>query len=225
MTFYAFTGAAEAALHWTQQDAEPATNVLWFLKTPQEAWSVDELTDLATRVYDAFTTDLGDGAWTDQHTANNCTLDRVSTRDYAASDGPESGHTETTAGGADTPQANNGLTFCFTLKTGHSGRASQGKFYYPCMPESFISTSESSAADPSNLSAAVSSMNLIQAHLAGFAVGSNTANWIVAHRRSKAAIDGGNPYGFLATPTAKDVINVSYGDIFLDFQKRRAPGH
>jgi hypothetical protein len=225
MAFYPFVGAATAALHWTQQDAEPATNVLWFLKTPQEAWTVDELTALATRVYTAFSTGTLEPSWCGDQVADDCTLDRCSTRDYSAEDGVESGHTASTAGQVSGGQTNNGVTFCYTLKTGHSGRASQGKLYHACMPNHFVSATDRSAADPDVLSDAVSILNAIRVYLSGFAVGANTANWVVAHRRSKAAIDGGNPYGFLATPTARDVISVSYGDIFLDYQKRRAPGH
>lgn len=215
MPFQPVPDAASVTMTFTMNDGETAQNIFHVVKG--SAWGADELARLA----DQFVT-WYEGAEDfphpySEHMSENSHLTAVLARALDAEGAPEGTPTLAipTTGGADgTTQLQNGLTFTITHRTGLAGRSFRGRTYVPCLSTNSVFEVGANAIKPTYAADLVASFRQLR-DLLNLA----DATWhlaVVSRYHNGVARAAG-----VSTP----VVDFGYSDIYLDFQRRRAPGH
>lgn len=212
---------AEVSLAFTQYDGEFAENV--FNVKNSIAWTTSDLTTMAQKFMDWWYT--GDGSHNYRgYQGTGTRLLQCTARDLTT----QNSHSvtvasdETTNTGTQTgaPLAN-GLSFSLTARTGLSGRNYRGRTFLIGLTEDNVNTSDRNQITSGATTGLLDSFNSLVTAVPAAVSG---CDLVVA---SKYYQPGGK--GTPSVPRAAGVMTavVSYGyhDLFLDYQRRRSPGH
>lgn len=215
MPFQPVPDAASVTMTFTMNDGETAQNIFHCVKG--SAWGADDLSALCNIFVGWYETGgMGSHAYS-EHMSENSHLTAVLARALDAEGAPEGTPTVPipTTGGADgTTQLQNGLTFTITHRTGLAGRSFRGRTYVPCLSTNSVFEVGANAIKPAYAADLVEAFRGLRDTITG-----HDATWflaVVSRYHNGAARAAG-----ISTP----VVDFGYSDIYLDFQRRRAPGH
>lgn len=214
--FIPAVNTAKVTFGQSQADGSYAQNSIYV--EADAAWDATTISDLATLCALEF------GVNVLPQTSQDVTLTSVTARDLTTADSPESvfNPTSENVGGQTDHAIEMGLTFALTLRTGLSGRSYRGRVFAIGIPTGSVpdvSLNLLGSVDATDLAAAW--MSMITA-INGSTPGALTIQAVVASFYS--GVVGGVPVprdNAVLTP----ITAVGYSDLFLDFQRRRAPGH
>lgn len=193
---------------------DTAENVLHFYKGSNVAWTSTELTTLANGLDTWSTTGDGSGDSFVAQLPTTDTMVAIVCRDLTTQTGPEITKVVSHAGLNTNPAMADGLTKAFTLRSGMVGRSNRGRVYviHVCTNELAAGTVNSMSA--TDLTARIAAWN----SLIAATVALNAAwYWCVLSRQQNKII--------LGSGVGVKIQSVGYSHVFLDYQRRRAPGH
>ena len=221
LPFVPCVNTAQVTLAYTQADGSPAINTLWFRGS--SSYTASKLSDLADGLAAWWNDGTGSGAdvGLKSITSHTVSLVSVTARDMAT----QHGHVVVwTAGlpivGAVSGDAVElGLTYATTFRTGLAGVAYRGRNYMVGVPTSSVSDPGQNIVD----TALSTALDVAYGGLITYVptIGSNSDAHAVASRYHMVggvltARDAG-----IVTP----VLSYGHANQYLDFQRRRAPGH
>jgi hypothetical protein len=219
-TFVPCLDTLELSLQFAQSDGSFAENVLFALKG--SAWNNTEINDMIAGLVTWFGT--GDGTHSYQDiVANDTSLVAVGYRDLttiASASGVSNAGLPlvgTNAGATDTL----GVTFTITHRTGLAGRSFRGRTYLVGIPAG-VGTSPNVVDGPTYADPAVDAFGSLITAIPGAVAGSE---WVVCSRYHANPLPP--PVGSVprAAGVMTPITSVGYHDLFMDFQRRRAPAH
>lgn len=205
----------EVELKFSLNDGEFAENKFGVLYAAEP--TTDQLHEICQKVMDWWHNGDGAGASYREFQSVGCTMTGASARaltvqndhrvDVAAD---ETSNTGSDSGGA----LQNGLSFAVTARTGLAGRSYRGRTFLAGLSLSVC------VNDGDNVIRASTAGNIVIAfnHLITAVASADTSPTlcVISRYTNNAPRETG-----IATP----VINYGYHDLYLDFQRRRAPGH
>lgn len=213
--FIPVTNTAEVSLQFSQADGEFAENVWGVVR--DEAWDVASLTALA-HTFMTWWHDGTGGASYREAQGTGVQLLGCAVRDLTTETSPSlviSPFPITEVHGIDTAAPlPNGVSFAITARTGHAGRSFRGRTFAIGLTESVLLSSDSNQIKPDV--AAIFTVALGGLITAVHAADAHAQLAVVSRRHDNAPRSLG-----VATP----IVNYGYHDLFLDYQRRRAPGH
>lgn len=214
MAFIPVVNAARVSLAFTQTSGEFAENVFGVQR--DEAWDPTGLTTVAQAVMDWWHDGDGTHSYRGfQHTG--CTLLQCTARDLTVQDAPvvtvaadEASNVGTDAGTALAA----GLSFALTARTGLAGRSHRGRTFLIGLASGAVDASNKNAVAAANAPLYVSAFNslITKVHTADV----HSTLVVISTRHNNAPRASG-----VTTP----ITSYGYHDLFLDYQRRRAPGH
>jgi hypothetical protein len=212
-------GVAEVSILTNTPDGDVAQNNIHVYKGAGTAWSLADLTALVNAIDTWAPVGAGASQAYTQLLASVCTVVQIKARDLTVLAGLEYTKTVTHAGLDTNTPLPQGLTKCFTLRTGLAGRSYRGRVYVPMM-----TTVQQDTVDRNNMLASYAANHVASwtSLLAAVVTAGASWQWGVLSRYSGMA--GGHPI-----PRVNGVITpitaVGYSHVAFDFQRRRAPFH
>lgn len=219
-TFTPVTNGAQFSLQYTQGDLSFAENIFWVQRSA--AWTEAELLTMAA----AFKTWWATGDGTNSFKAaqsSNVSLNAVGYRDYTSQAG-FSGVYQTglpvAAIGVGTA-APLGCSFALTARTGLAGKSFRGRVFFCGLVAGDFSNEPLNAISGTVAANIVSALNsLITAVPAADA----TCKLVVCSRFHQPG-GPGTPSVPRSAGVTTPITTYGFHDLFMDFQRRRAPGH
>lgn len=212
--------AAQFALNFADLNGDTQINEWWVQRSAP--WTTAELVTMAA----AFKTwyQVGDGTNKYQGgQSSHETLEAITYRDHTTQNGltgvyqtglPESG---TAAVALVEP----GLTKAFTARTGKAGRSYRGRTFYCGMGVNAIDNSEEGTLLAGWVAEQVAHFNAL---ITAVPAADATCTLVVCSRFYQPGGSGTQTVARAAGVTTP-ITNYGYNNLFIDFQRRRAPGH
>lgn len=218
MAFIPGPGLAEVTLRFVQKDGELALNVFGVDTTHGADLSYSDCEALAESFVGWFSAGDGTHAYQDV-VSNSAQLLDVTARDITTATGVSAVVAASVSGTDAGADLQNGVTFTLTARTGLAGRSFRGRSYLSCLTDAFVSGDDENVADSAKVSDMVAAFDaIIPAMTATILPDAATVPELCVFSR----VSGGSARAaVLATPVAA----YGYHDLFLDYQRRRAPGH
>lgn len=218
MTAIPGPGLIEVTMGFSMPDGELAVNVFGVDSGGTASISNTDLTQVADVFKDWWQT--GDG--THSYRAfqqSSGQLIEVKARDLGDSTSLES-IVNVSLSGTDGGEAlPNGVTFTLTARTGLAGRSQRGRTFLAGLSKNFLSAGDVNVADSAHAGNAVAAFDGLLASLADITLtDAGTQPVLAVFSRVSAGI---RRAAIAATP----IIGYGYHDLFMDYQRRRAPGH
>lgn len=205
-------GVVQSVLRFSQGDGEVAENVLGFANADGHAATTVELNALNGKIQDWYENGDGTHSYKALQSAS-CTLLSITSRDLTSLTGEEVVTDVGDVGAAAGTELANGLTFTITARTGHAGRSHRGRVYLVGLTTGFLS-GDINVADSAKAGDAVAAFNGMISGPHDIA-GDYACNIL---SRSNGGVYRANISPFVVTA-------FGYFDLFMDYQRRRAPGH
>lgn len=217
MAFQPCTGIASLTVSATLESMDVAQNILHFEKNDGTAWGTGDLTNLVNSFDTWMGTAEGKDA-TQSFMSSTATIENLLARDLSVDGGAEFGKTVSHAGLDGSTRLPAGLTFAITLRTGLVGRSFRGRLFMinPCV--GFNDTTPDSVKAASADAVKAGYTDLIT-RAAGW---SPAMKWVVLSRFHKV---GDIPNVKRAVGIGTEIKSVGYSQLYLDYQRRRAPFH
>lgn len=215
MAFIPGAGLVQVVMQFSQFDGEICENVFGVDSGTGAAVDATYLGHVCTAFITWFNT--GDGANKyQQWCGSGTTLLSVTAKDLTVQDGGEVTVSANQGGGdsSGTPLPN-GVTYCVTAKTGLGGRSGRGRTYLVGMTSSQQDSSNRNKTTASHSLSAVAMMQSLIGAVHAI-TGGSSALVVLSRRHNNAPRSS-----LLATP----VVFYSARNLFLDYQRRRAPAH
>lgn len=218
MAFIPGPGFAEVTLNFAQGDGEQAVNVFGVDSGQTDALTFDDLAALCVTVVDWFGTGDGTHSYKALMQSSSSLVD-VRARDLTTDSGPIAIETANVSGTDGGGKLANGLTFTVTSRTALSGRSYRGRTFLVGLTDNFLVAGQQNVADSGHADDAINAFFPLIAAIAGTTLpdAASTPALAVLSRRTAGAPRA----AIVATP----VTNFGYHDLFMDYQRRRAPGH
>lgn len=205
-------GIVQSVLRFSQGDGEIAENVLGFANADGHAATAVELETLNGKIQAWY--ENGDGSHSYQSLQSaSCTLLSITSRDLTSLTGEEVVTDVGDVGSASGTELANGLTFTVTARTGHAGRSHRGRVYLVGLTTGFLS-SDINVADAAKAQNAVDAFN-----------GMITGPHNIAGDYACNILSRSNSGAYRSAIAFFVVTAFGYYDLFMDYQRRRAPGH
>lgn len=214
MAFIPVTNCAEVSLEFAQPDGEFAENT-WGVQN-SAPWTLADLTTMGTAFNHWWYT--GDGTVTYRgQQPNTCTLIGSVVRDLTTqtSDTVTVPANEASNVGVQTSNfLENGITKAMTARTGLSGRSFRGRTFLIQLNAASLAS-----GDPNLFSAASMEdyVDFMEALISAVPAAVATCSLVVISRRHNNAPRG--------TGVTTPIVHYGYHDLYVDYQRRRAPGH
>jgi hypothetical protein len=223
MAFQPCPGIASITMEYSQFDGEFAENVFHVGRGDLSAWTAGQLA-VITEVFASWFD--GGGSWAPLNNLSgfmqqNSQLLRVSGRGLDVEGGAEFVHVSGASGVNPDDPLPNGVTFAVTLRTGFAGRSFRGRWYVPNLTEAGATTEPD--LNVIKFDIANDLVNTTEALAAQVTIADAGAALVVLSRFNKDAVPA--PPHERATGIGTPVIGAGYHDLFMDYQRRRAPGH
>jgi hypothetical protein len=223
MAFQPCPGVASITMEYAQFDGEFCENVFHVARNDLSAWTagqLDTMTDAFASWFDGLT------SWVPAHPLKefmqvNCTLTNVVGKDLTTVDGPEFSRVRNSNGTNVADPLPNGLTFAITLRTGFAGRSFRGRWYVPNLTEG--GATEEPDLNKIKPDIAVGLADTTNAMISQVTLADAGAAMCVLSRFNKDAVPAPPHQRPTGIPTV--VLNAGFHDLFMDYQRRRAPGH
>jgi hypothetical protein len=219
-TFVPAVGAAKVVLTFAQVDGEYAQNSLWVHSQDDSAFTSDTLSELATAVNEWYQTGAGGHSYQSLQAAP-VELVSVYCRAWDTDTSPVWNLTSGQTGGSDRPLSiPNGQTFAITARTGIPGVAYRGRTFVIGLFDQCVTDDDNNviksdiAADLANAWAGLIDMANGLSNPCDMVV--NSSYHVVTPGEKAVPRDAA-----ILTP----ITGYGYHDLFLDYQRRRAPGH
>lgn len=219
-SFIPAVNTIQAQLQYSQADGSFAENRIYLLKSA--AISGTDLIDTATDLAGWWST--GDGGTNNLAacTSHEVQLVAVATRDMTtqfagtAVFNPVSGNVGTDSDAA----IELGLTVATTIRTGLAGRSFRGRAFQVGIPTGVISNVSTNVVDEAYMVKLATSWASLIAAAGAF---TTPVEFVIGSFFS--GVDGSGKPIPRSTAVLTPVTAAGYHDLFLDFQRRRAPGH
>jgi hypothetical protein len=230
--FISAPGVVKVVMTYLQAGGEIAENV-FHVGDPGQLETADvpapDLTTIATNFADWFDPTFA-GTWTPANPlkgfmTNQGQLASVTAKSLFSVNGPSVTVAVGLSGGVSVEPLPNGLTFTVTMRTGLTGRSFRGRWYVPLLCNNGATTATSmnliQLADANGL--ASTTMDMVN-QLASISVPSlSSLRMVVLSYVNKDAVP--TPPHLRSSGLATEVISTGYHDLYMDYQRRRAPGH
>lgn len=220
-TFVPVPNSALVAMQFVQNNGDMCENTFWVEKGSE--FAAADLVTLANLFVDWYATGGTAAHAYKTHMSSNSFLTQVLARDMSTSAGAEgvpSVAMPVAGGGGAGTMLQNGLCFTITHRTGLAGRSYRGRTYVPCLSTDVVAAVGANSIIGATADALVAEltglMTNIHAHDA-------TWNLVVASRYS-GVTPAGRPIPRV-TGITTPIVQMGYKDLFLDYQRRRAPAH
>lgn len=213
--FVPVVDTAYLAFQMAQANGEFAQNGLWVQR--DEAWDATKLLALCDHAITAW----GDNV--KPLTSDNYSLVQVAARDFTTETSPSvSSNTGLPLAGTESSGSiSQGEAFAISLRTGLAGRSFRGRWYFMGFPAAFFDDATTNVLNSGHASDMASALQALVTAINGSDAGHNKA--VIVSRYSKAE----NPVAPFnrATGVITPIIGTGFHDLFMDFQRRRGPGH
>jgi hypothetical protein len=210
----------KVAMEFTDVTGDQNVNTFWVKNTA--AWSSTSITTMLN----AFITWFGTGDGTHYYKlymSTNCALTAVTGRDFTTQHGlsvvSQTGLPAAGTGGAGAIAA--GTTFCITSRTGIAGKSYRGRTYLAGVEAAALVTPDLGVIASSFADAQVAAFGALPAAVTA-AIATCT---LVVNSQYYQPGGPNTPSVPRATAIQTPITSFGYADLFVDFQRRRAPGH
>lgn len=214
MAFIPVPNTAQVIMEYSQLDADLAQNTFGVFNSG--SWDTTQLGALGA-AFNTWNDTAVSGAAPYQNRTTQTTLIQTTCRDLTTQTSPVVVKPYTGAHGAGVDSSgplNNGLTKAFTSRSGLSGRSQRGRVFVVG-----IGVGELVSGDPNKLSPAFLDEYVAQLDALGPAIHAANANW------SLVVISRYHNNAPRTTGTTTPITSWGYANQYVDFQRRRAPGH
>lgn len=218
--FIPVANTAQFSMQFSQPDSSFAENIYWVKRT--SAWTLSGLTTMAAAIKAWW--DNGDGTQKPRAMCNPSTeVTAIGYRDYTTVSSftgiYQAGLPDVGTSGFGPLEL--GLTFALTARTGLAGRNYRGRTFLVGLPTSAVADRTKNSIDSGFAGDIVTAWSsLIPAVTAADAA----CTLVVCSRFGGVPTVGGKSVARVAGITTP-VTSYGYSKLFLDFQRRRAPGH
>lgn len=221
MTFIPVTNAADFSLQFAQQSGDFAENVFGVQR--DEAWTVPALTTVGNAIMEWWKSGDGthkyQGLMSSTVTLLGCYVRDMTTAISPTLSLPVPGDITAAGAGSANPLPQ-GVSFAVTARTGLAGRSYRGRTFLIGLTEDDIVEPNANQLPAASATGIVAAFNaLITAvHTA------DSHSTLVVVSKYSGVDSHGKPIPRTVGVTTP-IIGYGYHDLFLDYQRRRAPGH
>lgn len=218
--FIPVANTAQFGMQFSQPDSSFAENIYWVKRT--SAWTLSGLTTMAAAIKAWW--DNGDGTQKPKNWCNSSTeVTAISYRDYTTVNGLtgiyQTGLPDVGASGFGPLEL--GLTFALTARTGLAGRNYRGRTFLVGLPTNVVSDRTKNTVDATSAGELAAAWTAL---VAAVTAADAACTLVVCSRYGGVPTVGGKSVPRVAGITTP-IVSYGYSKLFLDFQRRRAPGH
>jgi len=222
LTFQPCPGIVEVALRFTVPAGQQAVNVFHVGNNTGDPTSLSDLSTIAEGFATWFDTGNGAGDTYRGRVSSAATLDSVFARDLTVAAGFEATHAVGHAGQDVSAFLGNGNTVALSARSPFAGRSFRGRTFVVGLCADSLVAGDANRVNAAYVTNQLNAFNALIPAVAGFDTLVPMSLQVLS-RFNKDSVPA--PPHKRANGVGTDVVDFTVVDVFVDFQRRRAPGH